>query len=98
MARLEVGRTWVSMPIMTQIKREILATLETLTTAVRTGDTAAPGPSLLSLFAELDRLDAQLPLPAEAELHHFLQRKSYEKARLLLMGRGSDNAPGTCGR
>jgi len=31
-------------------------------------------------------------------LLHYLHRKSYEKARLFLEGRGAENAAGSCGR
>ena len=51
----------------------------------------APGPGvgaiLQAIFAKLDRLGAELPADAPGDLRHYLQRKSYEKAKLLLLGR-----------
>jgi hypothetical protein len=38
----------------------------------------------------------QLPRDADPNLLHHLHKKSYEKARLLLEGRGVENARGSC--
>jgi hypothetical protein len=46
-----------------------------------------PKPDLRPLFARLDKLAAQLPADAPADLRHYLQRKSYQKARALLQER-----------
>jgi len=54
-------------------------------------------PNLMPLFTRLDDLTCRLPKTADPELLHFLHKKSYEKARLLLQGRGQENARGTCG-
>jgi hypothetical protein len=51
---------------------------------------------LLPIFARLDDLTRQLPKNASPELLHFMHKKSYEKARLLLEGRGVENARGNC--
>lgn len=52
-------------------------------------------PPLVPLFERIDRLAAQLPPDADPELRHFLQRKSYTKARERLQGRAV--ARGRCG-
>jgi hypothetical protein len=52
---------------------------------------------VLPLLERLDRLAAELPADAPGDLRHYMQRKSYEKARLFLIGRGSENAHGNCG-
>ncbi len=80
---------------MTQTEQDILRALDALDDAVRSMKTANPKPSLLPLFARLDELAAQLG-PADGELRHFLQRRSYEKARLHLQGRAAER--GSCGR
>ena len=49
--------------------------------------TANPKPNLLPLFARIDELMRLLPAETDAALLHYLQRKSYEKARLWLEGR-----------
>jgi hypothetical protein len=83
---------------MTEIEGRILDTLTGLEDAVRTLPTASPKPDLLAFFSRLDELAGQLPSDADPELRHFLQRKSYEKARLLLEGRRGEVARGNCGR
>ena len=49
-----------------------------------------------ALWARLDALAAQLPPGGNHDLRHYLQRKSYEKARLWL--EGVDPEKGTCRR
>lgn len=75
---------------VTEIEREILTSLRELELAVG-APAATPPRSLLPLFARLDGLGAQLPPGADPNLRHYLQRKSYEKARLLLEGREAAN-------
>ncbi len=58
--------------------------------------TARPKPDLLPLFARLDALTAQLPRQTDPTLLHYLHKKSYEKARLFLQGRESENQLGNC--
>lgn len=83
---------------MTDVENRILETLLELETAVNTMATAKPKPNLVPLFAQLDELAGNLPVDTDPELRHFLQRKSYQKARLLLQGRGAENRRGSCGR
>ena len=81
---------------MTDTEKAILQTLLELEIAMQLMVTASPKPSLLPLFARLDELTRQLPKNADPDLLHYLHKKSYEKARLLLQGRESENVRGTC--
>ena len=63
-------------------EQKLLEALVELNNAVRA--MANPKPSLLPLFARIDSLAEQLPAGTDPELRHYLQRKSYEKARLRL--------------
>lgn len=81
---------------MTATEKDILQTLLDLETTVRSMATANPKPSLLPIFTRLDELTAQLPRNTEPDLLHYLHKRSYEKARLLLQGCESENTRGTC--
>ena len=81
---------------MNDTEQEILQTLTELDETVKSMATANPKPELLPLFARLDELAGQLPRSTDPELLHFLQRKSYEKARARLEGRKA--ARGACGQ
>lgn len=83
---------------MTTVERELLTTLKELDTAVQQMRTANPKPNLLPLFDRLESLTAQLPKGEQPDLLHYLHKKSYEKARLYLEGRNSENAQGGCDR
>lgn len=74
---------------MIPIEKNILETLNELDRTVKGMAAAQPKPDLQPLFARLGELERQLPKDADPNLRHYLQRKSYEKARLLLAGRGS---------
>ncbi|HYG35175.1 MAG TPA: hypothetical protein VEC99_10345 [Clostridia bacterium] len=82
---------------MTELEKNILATIVELDGAAKAARTANPKPDLQAIFARLDRLTLQLPKDSDPNLLHYLHRKSYEKARLLLEGRDKENARGTCG-
>ena len=82
---------------MTDTERDILKTLTELEAAARSMRAADPKPNLRPLFARLDELTNRLPKDTEPDLVHYLHRKSYEKARLWLEGRGGENARGSCG-
>ena len=69
---------------MTVTEQQILETLVELDELVKSMAAANPKPSLLPVFARLDELAARLPPGTSPELLHYLQRKSYEKARRLL--------------
>jgi hypothetical protein len=81
---------------MTANEQTILQTLVELDDAVRSMPTANPKPNLLPIFSRLDDLTRQLPRQTDPQLLHYLHKKSYEKARLLLSGRDAENAAGNC--
>jgi len=81
---------------MNSIEQSILQVLIDLDNAVKIMPAAQPKPNLLPIFERLDALARQLPRDANPELLHYLNRKSYEKARLLLQGRDAENARGKC--
>ncbi|MBI5775550.1 MAG: hypothetical protein HZA89_17670 [Verrucomicrobia bacterium] len=83
---------------MTDTEQNILQALLDLDSAVQQMKTANPKPDLLPIFTRLDEFARQLPPDADADLRHYMVRKSYEKARLHLQGRGAENARGSCGR
>ena len=78
------------------LEKDLLGALIQLEDAVRAMPTANPKPSLLPLFARLDELTARVPRNADPTLLHYLQKKSYEKARLYLQGRDAENQLGNC--
>jgi hypothetical protein len=82
---------------MTATEQNILETLVELDRQVKSMPTANPKPNLLPLFNRLDELMRQLPRQTAPELLHYLNKKSYEKARLFLEGRDAENAAGNCG-
>jgi hypothetical protein len=69
---------------MTQLEREILDALLELEQAAGRMASSPPKPDLRPIFARLDTLAAQLPPDAPRDLRHYLQRKSYQKARAFL--------------
>ena len=82
--------------VMSAIEQDLLNTLTELDQAVKSMAAANPKPTLLPLFARIDQLTRQLPPGADPALLHYLNKKSYEKARLLLQGRDEQNAAGNC--
>ncbi len=95
--RLVPARFCVIAVPMTDVENRLLETLIELETTVSGMATANPKPNLMPLFTRLDEMAGQLPADADPELKHFLVRKSYQKARLLLQGRGPENRRGSCG-
>lgn len=83
--------------IMTETEGAILQALVRLDSAVKSMATVNPKPNLLPIFAEIDGLAGQLPQGTDRQLLHYLQNKSYEKARLFLQGRDAENVEGNCG-
>ncbi|SPE48909.1 conserved hypothetical protein [Verrucomicrobia bacterium] len=81
---------------MSTIEKSILDSLIELDKAVNSISSASAKPNLQPIFGRLDELAGQLPKESDPNLRHYLQRKSYEKARLLLQGRDAENAIGTC--
>lgn len=81
---------------MTALEQQIFDTLVELDRTVAALAAASPRPSLLPLFTRLDQLTATLPPATEPLLLHYLQKKSYQKARLFLEGRDAENQTGSC--
>lgn len=81
---------------MTAIERDILKALQDLDTTVKTVATANPKPNLLPLFQRIETLADQLPRSTAPDLLHYMQKKSYEKARLWLEGRCAEIQKGGC--
>ena len=82
--------------MMTAVEQALLNTLVELEKAGQSMRAADPKPDLLALFARIDELAKQLPRGTDPNLLHFLQKKSYEKARLFLQGRDAENQVGNC--
>lgn len=81
---------------MTTLEKDILSALIELDTAAKSLRTANPKPDLQLLFNRLDELTRRLPSNSNPDLLHYMHKKSYQKARLLLEGREAENARGTC--
>jgi hypothetical protein len=81
---------------MTEIEQQILGALVDLEQKVQELPKANPKPNLLPVFARIDELTGQLPRGTAPMLLHYLQKKSYQKARLFLEGRDEENAAGNC--
>jgi len=82
---------------MTELEKNILNALLELERAVAAMPGANPKPNLLPLFARLDECSRQLPAATDPSLRHYLQKKSYEKARFFLQGKDAENQAGNCG-
>jgi hypothetical protein len=78
------------------LKENLLKALVELDIAVKSMRSAGPKPELPSLFNRIDTLAKQLPRDTDPALLHYLQKKSYEKARLWLQGRDAENQIGNC--
>ena len=81
---------------MSATEQSVLNALRDLEQAVQRMPAADPKPNLLPLFTRIDELTRQLPRDTDPTLLHYLQRKSYEKARLWLQGREEENQAGSC--
>jgi hypothetical protein len=78
------------------VEQQLLKALAQLAKDIRAMPAANPKPSLLPHFARIDELAKQLPRDTDPVLLHYLQQKSYEKARLFLRGRDKENLRGRC--
>jgi len=76
--------------------KKLLDALLDLDKAIKAMPAANPRPSLVPLFNRIDDLARQLPGDTDPALLHYLQKKSYEKARLYLQGRDAENQVGNC--
>jgi len=78
------------------LTKNLLKALVELEVAVQSMPSANPKPDLLPLFARINGLAKQLPRNTDPTLSHYLQKKSYGKARLYLQGRDAENQAGNC--
>ncbi len=78
------------------VEKQLLAVLTDLAAAVKSMANGGPKPDFLPLFSHLDQLTGQLPAHSDPTLLHYLHKKSYEKARLYLLGRDAENQVGNC--
>jgi hypothetical protein len=81
---------------MTHLERDILQALTELDAAVKSMAAANPKPDLRPLFQRLDTLALELPRTTHPDFRHYMNKKSYEKARLFLLGRQAENLEGSC--
>lgn len=81
---------------MSSAEQKILENLVRLDEMVRGMKTANPKPNLLPVFDRIEQLTRELPRGTDPSLLHYLHKKSYEKARLHLLGRDAENARGSC--
>jgi hypothetical protein len=82
--RLVLARAWFIYPAMTELERAILQALRQLETEINSARARQASPDLLPLFKRLDEIAQQLPQADNAALLHYLNRKSYAKARAWL--------------
>ncbi len=82
---------------VTDLEHEIHSALVELETGVAAMRTASPKPNLMPIFTRIEELAQQLPSSTPRDLLHYLQKKSYQKARLFLEGRNKENKRGSCG-
>ena len=76
---------------MRTLEQALLDKLLELETASKTLATAKPKPDLMRLFGEIENLAGRLSKSSHPSLLHYLQRKSYQKARLLLQGENPES-------
>ena len=83
---------------MTELESKVLEQLNALEAGIAgIRDGIEPKPNLMPIFQELDRLESTMAPREAPRLRHYLQNKSYEKAKLWLLGRDAENLPGVCG-
>jgi hypothetical protein len=93
MANRAPNRYFIS---MTALEHNILEHLVKLEAMVKAMPTANPKPNLLPLFQQIEAFADQLPRGTAPDLLHYMQRKSYEKARQWLEGRFAEIQKGGC--
>jgi hypothetical protein len=80
-----------------QILAKLFQTLHEYLEAVLRQKLPSP-PDILSIFARLDELEAQLDARHPANLRHYMHQKSYRKAYLFLKNQDIENTRGKPGR
>ena len=83
---------------MTDLERKIHGALVGLEEGIAAMRTAKTKPDLVAMFDHIESLAQQLPAGTSRDLLHYLQKKSYQKARLFLEGRDKENHRGGCSR
>jgi len=85
---------------MTAFEEELRNLLHDFSEAVELQRSADPAkkPPIRPLLDKLDAVAARATSDIHPRLRHYLEQKSYEKARLFLDGRESENQRGNCGR
>ena len=78
------------------VEKQILEALVELERTIAAMPSSNPKPNLLPMFQRIDELTAQLPRATDPTLLHYLHKKSYQKARLFLEDRESENQQGNC--
>jgi hypothetical protein len=76
------------------VEQQLFDALVELDIVIKSMPSAKLKPSLLPQFARIDELAKQLPRGTDPVLLHYLDRKSYEKARLFLQDRDAENRAG----
>ena len=82
--------------MLTAFEQTLLNALVELEQAGNARRGTGPKPDLLALFERIDGLARELPHGTDPDLLHYLQKKSYQKARLFLQGRDAENQIGNC--
>ena len=80
----------------TAVEQQLLDALNKLDNAIKAMPAIEAKPKFLLLFGRIDELAEQLPRDADPTLLHYLHKKSYEKARLLLQNRDEENISSRC--
>lgn len=83
--------------VMTETEKAIHTSLVELEAMIQSMRSEGTKPDLMSVFERIESLTRQLPKETDSALLHYLHKKSYQKARLWLEGRESENAAGNCG-
>ncbi|MBM3822761.1 MAG: hypothetical protein FJ404_07745 [Verrucomicrobia bacterium] len=88
-----LGKSWR----MTTAENELLEALLELERSIQPSGSAGANVSFQALFARIDEAGAKLGPGIDPALRHYLQKKSYQKARMFLQGREAENQRGPCG-
>ncbi len=83
---------------MNVVEADILESLRELERVAKDTPSGHPKLRLQELFVRVDDLARALPKDSDPNLRHYLRNKSYQKARLLLEGRDTENRRGSCAK
>lgn len=82
---------------MTETELNLLDALVELEDSIEESALSGTMPNLLPLFERIETLTHQLPEQTDPSLIHYLDKKSYQKARVFLQDKESRNQAGSCG-